>query len=52
MTWRLLWPWKQIRLETQATKLRQVLSEFPDLAAEARALPPSPPAMVESFDPS
>ena len=47
MTWRLLWPWKQITIARQARKLRRTLAEFPELAAEARALPPSPPAVVE-----
>ena len=49
MTWRLLWPWKQITIARHARKLRRVLAEFPELAAEAQRLPPSPPAVVEQF---
>jgi hypothetical protein len=47
MTWRLLWPWKQLAVARQARKLRRVLAEFPELAAEARTLPPTTPAIVE-----
>ena len=49
MTWRLLWPWKHITMARQARKLRRTLAEFRELAAEARALPPSPPAVVEQL---
>ena len=49
MTWRLLWPWKQITMARHARKLRRVLAAFPDLAAEAQRLPPSRPAVVEQF---
>jgi hypothetical protein len=49
MTWRLLWPWRHIAMARQARKLRRTLAEFPELAAEARALPPSQPAVVEQI---
>ena len=49
MTWRLLWPWKQVTTARHARKLRRTLAEFPELVAEARALPPSPPAVVEQI---
>lgn len=49
MTWRMLWPWKQMKVAQLARKLRRTLAEFPDIAAEAERLPPSRPAITESF---
>jgi hypothetical protein len=49
MTWRILWPWKHVTMARHARKLRRALADFPDLAAEARALPPSEPAMYEQI---
>jgi len=31
MTWKLLWPWKQLRLGRHARKLRRELANYPDL---------------------
>jgi hypothetical protein len=47
MTWRILWPWKQLVMAGQARRLRRVLAAFPEIATEKRALPPSAPAMEE-----
>lgn len=47
MTWRILWPWRHLTQARQARKLRRALAESPEVAAEARLLPFSPPAMQE-----
>ena len=38
MTWKLLWPWKQIRLARHARKLRRELAQYPDLKIAAAAV--------------
>lgn len=47
MTWRILWPWKQLIARRQDRKLQRTLAEFPEVMAAARDVPPSPPALRE-----
>jgi hypothetical protein len=58
MTWKLLWPWKQLRLARHARKLRRELAMYPDLEAVVARLtagdklPPIDPATLIRLDPA
>ena len=43
-TWRMLWPWKQLRMAAQRRKLAKTLAEFPEVDQVSTSLPSSPAA--------